>query len=156
MHADDFNCQVCHSQDYNNCGSCHIHGEGARIPSYLGFKIARNPIPDIKKGYDLTLVRRTLAAPDNWEKYDVAEYADFDAFPTYNYTSPHNLLRWTGRTQVGSQKSCYENCHIRNEGGVLVNKELYLFQDDLLDWEHGASASIVVNGKLPESWFDEK
>ncbi|MEZ5082387.1 MAG: hypothetical protein R2750_02875 [Bacteroidales bacterium] len=85
MHYDDFNCQVCHSQVYNNCGSCHIHGDGARIPSYMDFKIAGNPIPDIKTGFDLTLVRRTLAAPDNWDKY-VPEYANFGAFPTYNYT----------------------------------------------------------------------
>jgi len=26
IHYDDFNCHVCHSQNYNNCGSCHIHG----------------------------------------------------------------------------------------------------------------------------------
>lgn len=156
MHLGDFNCQVCHSQVYNNCGSCHIHGDGARIPSYLDFKIAGNPIPTIKTEFDLTLVRRTLAAPDNWEKYGVPEYAKFDALPTYNYTSPHNLLRWTDRTQVGNQKACFENCHIRNEGGVLVNKDLYLFQENLLEWEQTASAGIVVDGKLPESWFEEK
>lgn len=155
-HIDDFNCQVCHSQVYNNCGSCHIHGDGARVPSYMDFKIAGNPIPDIKTEFDFTLVRRTLAAPDNWEKYGVPEYANFDAFPTYNYTSPHNLLRWTDRTQVGNNKACFDNCHIRNEGGVLVNKELYLFQENLLPWEQTASAGIVVDGKLPESWFEEK
>jgi hypothetical protein len=153
MHYDDFNCQVCHSQVYNNCGSCHIHGDGARIPAYMDFKIAGNPIPDIKTGYNLTLVRRTLAAPDNWDKYGVPEYANFDAFPTYNYTSPHNILRWTDRTQVVNNKACYENCHIRNEGGVLINKELYLFQDNLLEWEQNATGGIVVDDKLPESWF---
>jgi thiosulfate/3-mercaptopyruvate sulfurtransferase len=156
FHYDDFNCQVCHSQVYNNCGSCHIHGDGARIPSYLGFKIAQNPIHSIKPGFDFTLVRRTLAAPDNWALYGVAEYANFDAFPTYNYTSPHNLLRWTDRTLITDGKACFSNCHIRNEGGVLINRELYLFQDDLLEWEQNASANIVVDGKLPESWFEEK
>ena len=156
MHLDDFNCHVCHSQVYNNCGSCHIHGDGARIPAYMDFKIAGNPIPNIKTGFDLTLVRRTLAAPDNWEKYGVPEYANFNVFPTYNYTSPHNLLRWTDRTQVADQKACFNNCHIRNEGGVLVNKELYLFQENLLEWEQTASAGIVVDDKLPESWFEEK
>ena len=156
MHYNDFNCQVCHSQDYNNCGSCHIHGEGARIPSYLGFKIAANPIPDIKTGYDLTLVRRTLAAPDNWEKYGVAEYANFNVLPTYNYTSPHNILRWTTRTLAGKEKSCSSNCHIRNESGTLVNKDLYLFQEDLLQWEQDATSGITVDGKLPQSWFESK
>lgn len=153
-HYNTFNCQVCHSQDYNNCGSCHIHGEGARIPSYLDFKIAVNPIPSVKPGYDFTLVRRTLAAPDNWEKYGVANYADFEAFPTYNYTTPHNILRWTSRTKVEEGQSCSSNCHIRNERGALINADLYLFEFDLLDWEKNASAPIQVDGKLPQSWFE--
>jgi hypothetical protein len=38
----------------------------------------------------------------------------------------------------------------------LINKELYLFEEDLLDWEQEASADIVVDGKLPASWFEEK
>jgi thiosulfate/3-mercaptopyruvate sulfurtransferase len=156
IHIDDFNCQVCHSQVYNNCGSCHIHGDGARIPSYLGFKIAENPIPEIKPGFNFTLVRRTLAAPDNWDLYGVPQYANFDAFPTYNYTSPHNLLRWTDRTNVTDGKACFSSCHIRNEGGVLINKSLYLFQEDLLEWEQNATSAITVDGKLPESWFEEK
>jgi thiosulfate/3-mercaptopyruvate sulfurtransferase len=153
-HYDDFNCQVCHSQDYNNCGSCHIHGDGARIPAYLGFKIAANPIPGIKTGYDLTLVRRTLAARDNWDKYGVPDYANFNALPTYNYTSPHNILRWTSRTNTAQGKGCSSNCHIRNDNGTLVNKELYLFQEDLLDWEMGATKYITVDNKLPVSWFE--
>lgn len=152
VHFSTFNCQVCHSQNYNNCGSCHIHGEGARVPSYMSFKIARNPIPDIKTSYRLTLVRRTLAAPDNWEKFGVVEYANFTAFPTYNYTSPHNILRWTDRTTVNSGASCSSNCHIRNENGILINKNLYLFKDDLLEWEKEASESITVDGELPASW----
>jgi thiosulfate/3-mercaptopyruvate sulfurtransferase len=145
----DFNCQVCHSQDYNNCGSCHIHGEGARIASYQGFKIAKNPIPDVKTGYDFALVRRTLAAPDNWKEYGVDEYADFSALPTYNYTTPHNILRWTART---SGETCSSGCHIRNDNGVLINKELYLFQEDLEDWELEATSKITVDGALPSSW----
>ena len=156
LHLGDFNCQVCHSQDYNNCGSCHIHGEGARIPSYMDYKIALNPIPNVKTEFKFSLVRRTLAAPDNWEKYDVPEYANFDVFPTYNFTTPHNILRWTNRTQVSDGKACYSNCHIRNDGGTLINKNLYLFDENLLDWEKNASAPIIVDGELPVSWFEEK
>ena len=153
VHFTDFNCQVCHSQDYNNCGSCHIHGDGARIPAYMDFKIAVNPIPTVKPGFDFTLVRRTLAAPDNWQEYGVPQYANFNAFPTYNFTTPHNILRWTQRTEVTDGKACSSNCHIRNEGGTLINKGLFLFYDDLLSWEQGASEPIVVDGKLPSSWF---
>ena len=156
MHYDDFNCNVCHSQDYNNCGSCHIHGDGARIPSYLDYKIAANPLTDIYPDFKFVVVRRNPAAPDNWEKYGVPEYANFDAFPTYNYASPHNLQRWTTRTQVDEGKACSSNCHIRNEGGTLVNKGLFLFEEDLLDWEAGANAGIIVDGMLPEDWFEQK
>jgi thiosulfate/3-mercaptopyruvate sulfurtransferase len=155
-HLGEFNCQVCHSQDYNNCGSCHIHGDGARIPSYMDFKIALNPIPTVKTGFKFALVRRTLAAPDNWEKYGVEEYANFEAFPTYNFTTPHNILRWTTRTTSENDKACFSNCHIQNDGGTIVNKELYLFQENLLDWEVDATSGMVVDGKLPESWFEEK
>lgn len=154
MHAGDFNCQVCHSQNYNNCGSCHIHGEGARVPSYMGYKIAMNPIPDVKTDFDFALVRRTLAAPDNWKEYGVPEYSSFDVLPTYNFTTPHNILRWTKRTTVESGKSCSYNCHIRSEDGNLVNKELYLFESDLLDWELNATKGITVDGKLPAKWFN--
>lgn len=151
-HYDLFNCQVCHSQDYNNCGSCHIHGDGARVPSYMGFKIALNPIPDIKPDYEFALVRRTLAAPDNWEKYGVEKYADFDALPVYNYTTPHNILRWTTRTET-NDPSCSKNCHIRKEGDSLINAELYLWQSDLKEeWELSSTKHIAVDGELPSYW----
>jgi len=149
-HYGDFACQVCHSQDYNNCGSCHIQGEDARIPAYMGFKIALNPIPNVKEGYKFALVRRTPAAPDNWKEYGVEAYADFDVLPTYNYTTPHNLLRLTSRTNVGG--TCSANCHIRDEGGTILNKDLYLFETDLLDWEIGATSGITVDGELPSYW----
>jgi len=153
-HYNDFNCHVCHSQDYNNCGSCHVNGAGARIPAYMDFKIAGNPIPDLKTGYDLVLVRRTLAAPDNWKEYGVETYADFDVLPTYNYTTPHNLLKWTDRTEVSEGEACSSNCHIRKEGDSLINKELYLFQADLLEWEISATGPITVDDKLPTSWTE--
>ncbi len=155
VHMASFDCQVCHSQNYNNCGSCHIHGEGARIPSYMDFKIAANPIPAIKPGYKFSLVRRTLAAPDNWALYDVPQYSNFNALPTFNYATPHNILKWTSRTQVAAGGACYSNCHIRKEGDVLVNKNLYLFIDNLNDWEKNATSGITVDGKLPASWLSK-
>ncbi len=151
-HLGDFSCQVCHAQDYNNCGSCHIGGDGARVPAYLGFKIAVNPLPD-HTDYEFTLVRRTMAAPDNWSEYGVAEYSSFSVLPTYNYASPHNISRLTDRTNVGTG-SCNSNCHIDNVGGNLVNKELYLFESDLEDWELEANSKITVDGKLPAYWMN--
>ena len=151
VHSETFSCYTCHSQPYNNCGSCHIGGEGARIPSYQDFKIAMNPIPDLKD-YKLALVRRTLMAPDSWKEYGIDNLQNFSAFPTYNYTTPHNINKWTAVTEVADGKNCYENCHIIKDGDTLRNKQLYLFESDLLEWEVEANKNVVVDGKLPEGW----
>lgn len=153
-HYTDFNCQVCHSQIYNNCGACHVKDGHAEFGAYMDFKIALNTLPDLKD-YEFAVVRRTLAHPDNWVGYgDDLAYSNFDALPTYNYTSPHNILKWTDRTDTtGTAGSCTSNCHIRNEGGVLVNSELYLWRDSLETWEIGATEAYTVDGELPEYWF---
>lgn len=151
-HINTFNCQTCHSQNYNNCGSCHIGGEGVRVPSYQGFKIAVNPIPQTKN-YKFATVRRSLMAPDSWKEYGTPLLPNFDIRPTYKYTTPHNILRWTSRTDVLPGKACYDNCHIIKEGNVFRNKALYLFKSDLIEtWEISASQSITVDGKLPSGW----
>lgn len=162
-HINDFNCQTCHSQDYNNCGSCHIGtSDGARIPSHMKFKIAVNPIPDIKTNYKLATVREALSAPDSWEHYGVSVLANFDAAPTYKYTTPHNILRWTARTDTTIKATenddvihpaCAQACHIiKEKDGTYRNKEYYLFNSDLNDWELNADKDIVLDGKLPAWW----
>ena len=154
LHIETFNCQVCHSQDYNSCGSCHIHGEGARQAAYLDFKIALNPLtnPDANHDFEYALVRRTLGAPDNWDVYLDNDYSNFDEFPIFNYTTPHNIQRWTTRTQTSG--ACYLNCHIRNDGGTLINKDLYLFTDDLIEtWQISSTSHITVDQSLPTDWF---
>ncbi|MFO7817020.1 MAG: hypothetical protein R6V39_05000 [Desulfovibrionales bacterium] len=151
-HVGDLDCQICHSQVYNNCGSCHVGGEGARIASYLDFKIGINPIPD-EKPYRMALLRRTLAAPDSWSEYGVKKMSDFDAKTTFNYTTPHNIQRWTARTQVDNGDTCFANCHVRPDETENHNRDLYLFEKDLVrDWEKAANQEIVVDGRLPESW----
>lgn len=150
VHMDDFSCYVCHSQDYNNCGSCHVGGEGARIGHYQDFKLAINPIPDVKSGFnsDITVVRRTLGAPDNWKEYGVPEYESFNVFPTYNYTSPHNILKRTTRTEVEDGSSCGSSCHLKLVGQDTINKELYLFKSDLLEWEMEATGFMTMDDHL--------
>lgn len=146
-HIKDLSCQVCHSQDYNNCGSCHVGGDGARIHSYQGFKIGLNPIPETKP-YKFTTLRRSLSAPDSFEKWGIPLLANFDVRPTFKYSTPHNIIKWTSRTQVLAGNACYNNCHIIDGR----NKELYLYNSDLLDWEINADKNIVVDGKLPAGW----
>lgn len=158
QHYNSFNCQTCHSQDYNNCGSCHIGtDEGARIPSHLKFKIGMNPIPEIKP-YKMATLRQSLMAPDSWDHYGVLNLSDFDVRPTYKYTTPHNILRWTKRTVADSlidhrHPLCAQSCHIiKDADGKTLNKENYLFESDLEDFEKAADKDIIVDGKLPRRW----
>jgi len=157
VHYDDFQCQISHSQPYNTCGACHIKEGHPGIESHADFKIALNPIPDIKEN-KFALVRRTLAHPDNWVGYgEELAYDNFDAFPTFNYTTPHNILERTPQTTLKEgQTSCSSSCHIRNEGGTLINSELYLWADSLYDWEATATTPMTVDGELPSYWFNEK
>ncbi|MFW6331245.1 MAG: multiheme c-type cytochrome [Gemmatimonadota bacterium] len=152
VHLNDLSCHTCHSQDYNNCASCHVGGEGARVGHYLDFKIAMNPLTD-ERPYRLAPVRRTLAAPDTWSNYGVPTLLDFDARPTYNYATPHNILLRTSRTDVGDG-ACYENCHIiQQEDGTYRNRELYLFRSDMMfEWELSPNEELFVDGHLPADW----
>lgn len=158
MHINSFNCQTCHSQDYNNCGSCHVHEEGARIPSHLKFKIGMNPIPETKP-YKMATLRQSLMAPDSWSYYGVDNLADFDVRPSYKYTTPHNIIRWTERTLVdtvidSSQPDCAQACHIiKDSEGNFINKQYYLFDSDFTEeWQRTSTGHLTVDGKLPSSW----
>ena len=159
-HISTFSCNTCHSQDYNNCGSCHIGGDGARIHSYQGYKIGMNPIKDTKPQYEFALLRQSLMAPDSWQNYGIALLSNFNVRPTYKYTTPHNIIKITTRTgykdSTGTWQTysnCFEGCHIyTNAQDSLVNRNLYLFDEDCLDWEKPANSGIVVDGKLPASW----
>lgn len=155
-HLETFNCQVCHSQDYNNCGECHVNGDDARVPHHLSFKIALNPLQDPDENHDfpLALVRRTLGAPDNWERYDATyDQDDFNVFPMFNYTTPHNIIEHTTRTVAGvdTYPGCTLNCHIWDDNGTLQNKELYLLIEDfdpLKPWQESSTSHITLDSRL--------
>jgi thiosulfate/3-mercaptopyruvate sulfurtransferase len=160
-HISTFSCNTCHSQDYNNCGSCHIGSEeGARIHAYQGYKIGISPIQGIRP-FEFTLLRRSLMAPDSWQNYGIANLSNFNVAPTYKYTTPHNIIKITTRTgfKNGSGNwvtytNCTAGCHIsKNSDGTYNNKELYLFDSDCIEtWEKSANTQIIVDGKLPASW----
>jgi hypothetical protein len=52
--------------------------------------------------------------------------------------------------------ACSSNCHIRNEGGTLINAEFYLWADSLEAFELEATQAYTVDGQLPASWFVAK
>ena len=120
----------------------------------------------------MATVRQSLSAPDTWDNYGVT-LNNFDVFPTYKYTTPHNILRWTARTDTTiiataedaiAHPACAQACHIvKQNDGTFRNREFYLFnnnyddkiQPSLNDWEINANKNIVVDGKLPV-WWDAK
>jgi thiosulfate/3-mercaptopyruvate sulfurtransferase len=151
-HISNLNCNVCHSQDYNNCASCHVGGDGARVPAYMNYKIGLNPI-SADRPFKYATLRRSLMAPDSWSVYGTNNLSNFSALPTYKYSTPHNILRWTSRTQVNPGKPCYDACHIIKEGNNYRNKGLYLFNSDMqFSWEIDANKNVIVDGKLPANW----
>jgi len=150
-HLEDLNCHTCHAEDYNNCGSCHVAGEGARIHSHQAFKIGLNPLSE--RPYKFATLRRTLAAPDSWSVYGMMQLEYFDDKPLYNYATPHNIQLWTARTQVDEGATCSDNCHIIRDGDIYRNRELYLFTSDLTEaWEKSAAERVVVDAELPAAW----
>jgi len=123
-------CQVCHSQPYKNCTNCHNLGTpGFDIdPSVLQLKIAVNyddsggpaPFP-YRSEYDYVLVRHTPIDPDTYAGWGLTLPNYLDR-PTWQYTSPHNIMRNSPQTQ--STNWCGDACH---------NTDYWLRDADLRD-----------------------
>ncbi len=147
VHWNNVSCQGCHSQDYQNCGSCHVD-TGVRNGPYMAFKIGKNPLPNTKR-FKWVVLRNAPHAPDTWSNYGVPNLTNFNSHPSWKMATPHNIKRWTPRTEVESGQACYEACHIKDG----KNKEWFLYEADLKEqWEKDANKSVVVDGALPASW----
>lgn len=160
---DKLSCFVCHSQDYNNCTDCHVNHVWQTDPVYQNnnpeedFKIALNPIRDESNPrlrFEFATVRHIPVAPNSFSYWDGAPtLPNYDALPSWKYTSPHSIRRFTARTDTSGGKRCAESCH----AGIPENRKYYLFRDSVnARWpdEVNANESIFVDGHLPSGWFD--
>ncbi len=143
----DLACFVCHSQQYNNCNTCHA-GEwtheyvveedyasngpgGYRV--YPQFKIGRNPYyGDANHAHSdegWITVRHIPVSPDAYEAWNIHSMSNYADMETWKYASPHNIQRWTERTLVDTNwaasstqdyttENCYENCHMHGAAGA--------------------------------------
>jgi len=121
----DLACYVCHSQQYNNCNTCHA-GEwtheyveedewatstgGYRV--YPQFKIGRNPVygnssnPHGNSAW--IAVRHIPVSPDAYKHWGIDDWSvsGFSTtatnMETWKFASPHNIQKWTARTLVDS------------------------------------------------------
>jgi thiosulfate/3-mercaptopyruvate sulfurtransferase len=145
-------CQTCHSQPYKNCTNCHnLTDEGYDIlPSVVQLKIGRNPSPH-REEYDIAIVRHTPIDPGTFANWGL-DLPDYLSKSTWQYASPHNILRATPQTAVEPGGSCYDACHGSPDGpdGYLL-RESDLYEEDgvtrLVDYD--ANIDYVIPEGFP-------
>ncbi|MFC1844370.1 rhodanese-like domain-containing protein [Thermodesulfobacteriota bacterium] len=137
IHIGKVQCQVCHSQTYVNCYSCHV----GKDEQGIGYFQNEREVEDMKIGlnydkdapgasYDYMLVRHEPSDLEVFDYYVKDAFTNFDKVPTWKRASPHNIQRKTWQTA-----NC-NNCH--------GNRDLFLAESDLLDYEIKANARVVV------------
>jgi hypothetical protein len=143
-HIDNIQCQVCHAADYKSCYSCHVqkNEEGTPYfkiePSVMNFKIGLNANPTEDRPWKWTVVRHVPVDPDTFVYYGEDLLPNFDNRPTWVFATPHTIQKNTSRTE-----SC-DACH--------GNRDIFLSEDDLLDYEIEANQSVIVpNNEIPDS-----
>ena len=148
-HMGTFACQVCHSQDYKHCASCHAP-DGLDNPSELGFAIGRNPLPE-QRPYEYVLLRHIPIVPDSYAGWGVSEVlVDYALLPSFKYTTPHNIQRWTSRTTPGEAETCADSCH----GSPDTSDGFFFRQADLdrFPAEADANRAYIVPDGSPMDW----
>jgi len=136
IHHNRVQCQVCHSQTYTNCFSCHARTDENGIAynaagldyedMKIGFNLDRIP----GNNYKFVLLRHVPVDPGLFAEYVQGGLDRFDVAPTWKRTSPHNIRRRTW------QNASCNNCH--------GQRDLFLSEDDLLDYEEKANFGVTV------------
>ncbi len=141
IHIGKVQCQVCHSQTYVNCFSCHV-GKDENGVGYFQNKLE---VEELKIGvnydkrapgadYNFMLVRHEPTDPNLYDFYVKDAFTNYDATPTWKRASPHNIQRKTW------QAANCNNCH--------GNRDIFLSESDLFDYDKGANARVVVPDSL--------
>jgi thiosulfate/3-mercaptopyruvate sulfurtransferase len=93
-------------------------------------KIGFNPDRIPGNNYKFVLLRHVPVDPKVFDYYIKDGFPRFDVAPTWKRTSPHNIQRRTW------QNVTCNNCH--------GQRDLYLSEDDLLDYEKKANFGLTV------------
>jgi hypothetical protein len=170
-------CIECHSQPYNNCNSCHtkdpsgdlsewwqtgyvesatetdVHTGAGGYKEYPDFKIGYNYDQDLHDG-KFIVVRHIPVVRDGYSPWGHDQLANYDVRPTWEYSSPHNIQRFTPQTDTTGGGYCFLNCHAQGLNAE-TNRELFLWESDVeSDYpdEVKANATVVIDDKLPDTW----
>jgi len=140
QHADSHlknpSCQACHAMAYQNCYSCHVQMVGG-APTFtlgssaIGFKIGRNPLQGRYRPWRYVPVRHVPVTPESFSYYGNGLLPNFDALPTWTYTTPHTIQRIT------PQNADCNACH--------GNEEVFLTAGDVAPEELVANRRVIVD-----------
>jgi len=139
LHKNKLSCQVCHSQSYKNCSSCHVRLDKNKLPAFktdkskMAFKIGLNPIRSKDRPEKYVTVRHAPVSKKTFDFYEKDALKNFDSLPTWKYATPHNIRRKTKQN-----KSC-NSCH--------GNKKLFLTKEDVVPEERTANKNVIVPDK---------
>lgn len=146
-------CQVCHSQPYNNCRGCHLEQseEGSCYfeldKSWLDFRIGKNPLKSEQRPYDYVVLRHVPIDRDTFSNYGDDLLTSFDALPTWKYATPHNVIKEIdvdGEPQPPPQARGCNGCH--------GHPELFLTAEvvEQVDSDELEANSDVIVDSIPE------
>ncbi len=148
-HSETLSCQVCHSVTYTSCDGCHVQiSTTSGKPfyeteaTYQTFLIGRNPIRSEERPYAYVPVRHIPAVANGYEYYGEDLLPNFNALPTWVYSTPHNIQKNT------PQNASCEACH----GGDAT---FFLTADKVKSEELEANASVIIEALPPAVSIDE-
>ncbi|MCP4168927.1 MAG: hypothetical protein GY759_23945 [Chloroflexi bacterium] len=136
-HLDKLACQTCHAAGaYKSCFGCHTGIDSKDIkfystePSQMTFKIGLNPNQSEERPWDYVLLRHSPGNPELFDFYGENLLPDFDALPTWKYTTPHNTQRNTPQNETCNA------CHGQDE--------LFLLEEDVDPALRAANERVIV------------
>lgn len=140
-HAGKVACQVCHSESYKNCYSCHVQldSQGLDFPSEMDFRIGRNPAPTTQHPHDYVVVRHVPIVPDTFAAWDL-ELPDYASVPTWRLATPHNIQKNTSQTE--SCNTCHGSLDLFLTSAYI---EDLITSGLMVDDEVEANESVVVD-----------
>lgn len=149
-------CFVCHSDTINHFDS-NFPSDYSKV--YQDFQIGKNPNyqqsgkPHSDEKW--AVVRHLSNTRNGFSGWGIPSLSNYDALETYQYTSPHNLQRWTSRTLADASwataggyttATCGENCHLHGSTLSGQIKPFYLLSE-YLD-ERGQSDEKIANAAV--------
>ena len=130
-------CQVCHSTSYTNCINCHVEqtDEGVAYftveEHFLGFYIGQNPLQNENRPYQYVPLRHVPIDIDSFSFYGEDLLPNFDARPTWVYTTPHNIQRNTPQTETCT--ACHGNDSIFLTPDKIATEEIIANQETVVE-----------------------